>query len=62
MSKVIRLSDEMLSKLSAIKNEIVEKEEDPITRHIFKEWEEKDIIGYLVAYYNIGKESNYDVL
>lgn len=56
MSKVIRLSDEMLSKLSAIKNEIVETEEDPITRQILTEWEEKDIIGYLVGYYNFGKE------
>lgn len=56
MSKVIRLSDEMLSKLSAIKNEIVETEEDPITRQILKEWEEKDIISYLLGYYNFGKE------
>lgn len=56
MSKVIRLSDEMLSKLSAIKNEIVETEEDPITRQILTEWEEKDIISYLVGYYNFGKE------
>lgn len=54
MSKVIRLSDDLLIKLEEIKKSIVDSESDPVLKNIYEDWEEKEIINYLITYHNIG--------
>lgn len=56
MSKVIRLSDDLLNKLEEIKKSIVDSETDPVLKNIYEDWEEKEIINYLITYHNIGKD------
>lgn len=53
MSKVIRLSDDLLIKLEEIKKSIVNSESDPVLKNIYEDWEEKEIINYLITYHNI---------
>lgn len=53
MSKVIRLSDDLLIKLEEIKKSIVDSESDPVLKNIYEDWEEKEIINYLITYHNI---------
>lgn len=53
MSKVIRLSDDLLIKLEEIKKAIVDSEADPVLKNIYEDWEEKEIINYLITYHNI---------
>lgn len=53
MSKVIRLSDDLLNKLEEIKKSIVDSETDPVLKNIYEDWEEKEIINYLITYHNI---------
>lgn len=53
MSKVIRFSDDLLIKLEEIKKSIVDSETDPVLKNIYEDWEEKEIINYLITYHNI---------
>lgn len=53
MSKVIRISDDLLEKLNMVKNELVEEDSDPVMKDIMSGWNESDIIGYLISYYKL---------